>query len=207
MRAIRGSGFAATALGLGVGAHVIGGGALPAPGILVFLAVPVLWVSFFLTRARRRWPTVIAALLAIETGLHEGLSLLSGPLNDASPAGGGPMVMGTHAGVFGDPAVAMPSADAMTGMPTGLGLTMVGAHLVATVLTGAALAYGEHLLWSLWTWMHHAVTVAVAMIPLPTPWTVPPGWLPTVSPVPAPVDGSVRRRGPPLLRVGLPTPG
>jgi hypothetical protein len=92
----------------------------------------------------------------------------------------------------------------MVGMPLVPGFSMFTAHLIATVLTGVALAYGEHLLWCLWTWLHHAVTVVVALGQLPTPRTITPSWLPTVNPVQAPVDRSVRRRGPPRLWLGLP---
>jgi len=212
MRAGRGAGFAAAALGLGIGAHLAGGGALPGLGTVVFLAIPVIWMSFFLTRARRRWPVIVGSLVAVETGLHAGLSLLSQPAGNSVPlqaAGELPVVMGGHAGAIGEAAALVTSTHGMVGMPMVPGFAMVTAHLIATVLTGVALAYGEHLLWCLWTWLHHAVTVtvAVALSQLPPPWTVMPRWLPTVSPVPALVDRSIRRRGPPRLRLGLPAAG
>src|SRR5690348_7057897 len=111
MRAGRGVGFAGAALGLGVGAHVAGGGALPGLGTVVFLAMPVIWTAFFLTRARRRWPTVVGSLLVVQTGLHAGLSLLSGPAGPGAPIpvmGQGHAVIGAHGGAIGDATALMP---------------------------------------------------------------------------------------------------
>lgn len=207
MRTARGAGFAGTALGLGVGAHLMGGGALPDLGTMVFLAVPVVWMSFFLTRARRRWPVIVGSLMAVETGLHAGFSLLSGPAGRSAPlpdAGEGHPALGAHAGVIGGPGGGMPSAHGMAEMAVVPNLTMLSAHLLATVLTGLVLAYGEHLLWCLWTWVNHAVTIVPGLVRFPARRAVTPEWLLTVNPVLAPVDRSVRRRGPPRLGPGLP---
>ena len=205
LRASRGTAFTGTALGLGMGAHVLAGGDLPGLVATVFLAVPVVWVSLFLTRTWRGWPTVVAALLAIEAGLHTGLTLLSGSLGEMSPlrmAGGGQMVMDPHALAISHPAPAFSAG--MVAMPLVPSFGMLLAHLAASLLTGAALAYGEHLLWSLWTWLHHAITVLTHLIQLPVRRLARPGWLPTVNPIPVPVDRSVRRRGPPRSETRLP---
>ena len=205
LRASRGTAFAGTALSLGVGAHVVAGGGLPGLGAVVFLAVPVVWVSFFLTRAWRGWPTVLAALLAVQAGLHAGLTLLSGPVGEGSPlrmAGEGQMMMSPH--VTAMSLTAMPSPAGMAEMPLLPGFGMLAAHVAASVLTGAVLAYGEHLLRSLWTWLHHAITVLTHLIQLPVPRLARPEWLPTVNPIPVLVDRSVRRRGPPRPETRLP---
>jgi hypothetical protein len=204
LRVSRGVTFAGTALGLGVGAHLAGGGSLPGLGPLVLLAVPVAWISLFLTRAQRGWPVIVTALIAVEAGLHEGLSLLSGPTASFQPAGQGQMAMGAHAVAATHSAMEMPSAGAMSGMSLVPSFAMITAHLVATVLTGAALAHGERLLWSLWSWWHHALALVIGLVRLPAPRAVAPRWLLTVSLVPVLVNRSVRRRGPPRCGVGLP---
>jgi hypothetical protein len=205
LRVSRGAAFAAAALGLGLGAHLAGGGNLPGLGALVLLAVPVAWISFFLTRARRGWPVIVTALIAVETGLHAGLSLLSGSGEYAASiqvAPQGPM-MGAHAAAMSHSATGMPSAGGMSGMSLVPSLAMIAAHLVATALTGAALAHGERLLWNLWSWVHHAVTVLLVLVQFPTPRTTAPQWLLTVSVRPILVGRHVRRRGPPRLEAGL----
>jgi hypothetical protein len=216
LRGMRGTAFAGAALGLAVGAHRAGGGAVPGLVALVLLAVPVLWVSFFLTRAWRGWPVVVTSLTVVEAGLHEALSLLSGSAAQGAPTWVAPvsaaqasvtpgqMAMDGHAMVMAHPAVAVPSVDAMSAMPLLPSFGMIAAHLLATVLTGAVLGYGEHLLWSLWTWLRHTVTILTELVQPATPCSVSPAWLLTVNPVPVLVDRSVRRRGPPLRGAGLP---
>ena len=197
--------FAGVAVALGTGAHLAGGGELPGLGALGLLTVPVAWVSFFLVRAWRGWPAVLASLVLVEAGLHEGLMVLSGPVGHASPAGAmgqGAMMMGDHAPAVAGTASAMPSAGAAV-MPVP-GAAMIVAHLVATVLTGAALAYGEELLRRLWTWLHHAFTLVVGRVRLPAARAVTPGWLLTVNPVPVLVGRRIRRRGPPVPPTALP---
>lgn len=204
LRGSRGVAFAGAALGLGVGAHLAGGGSLPGLGALVLLAIPVAWISFLLTRAQRGWPVIILALVGVEVGLHEGLSLLTAPVDHFLPmAGHGPLT-GAHAGMMTHTASGLPPAAGMSGMGLVPSLSMLAAHLVATVLTGAVLAYGEQLLWSLWSWWHHAVTVCADLVRLPVPRTSAPAWLLTVSPLPVPVNRHVWRRGPPRLGAGLP---
>jgi hypothetical protein len=205
LRGTRGIAFACAALGLAVGAHRAGGGTVPGLVALALLAVPVLWVSFFLTRAWRGWPVVVTALAVVEAGLHEGLSLLSGPVTHAAPvAAPAQMMMDGHAMAMAHPATALPAADAMTSMSLVPGFVMIAAHLLATVLTGAILAYGEHLLWTLWTWLRHTVTIFADVVRPITPRPVAPTWLLTGNPLAVLVDRSVRRRGPPRCGAGLP---
>jgi hypothetical protein len=207
LRASRGAVFAGTALGLAAAAHLAGGGRLPGVTALLLLAVPVAWAAFFLTRARRGWPIVISSLLAVEAGLHAGLSLLSGPVAHVAPipmAVDGPMMTGAHTMVMTHTEAALTSGGGMSGMPLVPSLGMILAHLAATVLTGAALAHGEQLLWCLWTWLHHAVTIFADLVVLPLPRPLLAAWPLTASPVPVLVDRSVRRRGPPRRVVGRP---
>jgi hypothetical protein len=211
LRLSRGTAFAVVALTLGVGAHVVGGGSSPDPVALVFLGVPLIWVSFFLTRARRGWPVIVGSLVAVQIGLHEGLSLLSGKVLDEASFRAGVDGVGAHAMMSapGSPmsgtAMVMPPAQGgMTRMPAFPGFGMLAAHLLATLLTGAVLAYGEHLLWSLWTWLRRVIGVPTPAIRVPLAVQAMVSWLPTANPVPRLVDRSLRRRGPPRGEFRLP---
>lgn len=204
LRFSRGTAFAVVALALAVGAHLVGGGSGPDPVALVFLGVPLIWVSFFLTRARRDWPVIIGSLVAVQIGLHEGLTLLSRKVADeASFRAGVEVGVGAH-GVMSSPgspisgsAMVMPPVEDMRRMPVYPGLGMFLAHLMATVLTGAVLAYGEHLLWSLWTWLRRVISVPVPVVRVPLAVQGIPSWLPTANPVPRLVNRNIPRRGPP----------
>jgi hypothetical protein len=137
---------------LAVAAHVAGGGSTPSAATLALLAVPVAWVAALVCRRPRRTslPT-FAALAGTQVLLHEALMVLSGPscatANTPSMLG----MPGSHAAV-GALTCAAPHATAMAGMGAATmapGGVMLAAHALATVLTAALLARGEHLLWSL----------------------------------------------------------
>lgn len=200
--------FAVVALALAAGAHVIGGGNAPGPLVLGLLAIPIVWGSLFLTMARRRRATVVGALALAQVVLHEGFRVLSGSMVGADafvgPAGrmSGPGMTG-HGAAMSDPALLVPSSESMGAMAAP-SLSMIGAHLVATVLTGAVLAHGEDLLWSLWTWLHRSIVapdVQFRVFPLPRGLFAGDE---TANLVPAIVDRSVRRRGPPVEGFRLP---
>ena len=207
LRVSRGLAFAVVALALAAGAHVIGGGSAPGLLVLAILAVPVVWGSLFLTMARRRRPTVVGALVLAQVVLHEGFRVLSGSAVGAeafvspSTMSSGPGMVG-HAAAMGVPAPVIPVSEGMT--MAAPGLSMFGAHLVATVLTGVVLAHGEDLLWNLWTWLRRSIVApAVPVRVFPRPRGVS-AWAETANLVPAIVDRSVRRRGPPGVGFRLP---
>jgi hypothetical protein len=197
LRISRGSTFTVVALALD-------------PVALAFLGLPVAWISFFLTRSRRGWPVVLGWLAAVQVGLHTSLSLLSGrpaggPALELMPAAhmsmgptGSAMPIEAVAGATGmTGATGMSGMSGMTGMQLLPGPGMITAHLIATLITGAALAYGEHLVWQLWSWLGLSITIPVAAVIFPTLGSGPLSWLPTANLIPAVVDRSVQRRGPP----------
>ena len=197
LRLSRGTVFATVALALAAGGHVIGGGIAPGFLPLLGLSLPVLWVSFFLTMKRRGWPTILGALVVVQAGLHAGLTVLSGSPADAGlrSVGSADGLMTAH-GAMSDAVVVVPHGG-MAEMALVPGLGMLAAHVIATVLTAALLAHGESLLWSLWGWLRRSI-LAPALVLLVIPAT---GrgraWDFTSNPIPALVDRSVRRRGPP----------
>ncbi len=119
-------------LGLAVGAHKVGGGALPgATGCAVLAAGTFLacWACTF----RRLGRISIAVLLGLlQLAAHLGLMAASPPMAPSSA-----MVMPGHSATGG-----------MSHGHTGAGGWMVLAHVVATALTALVLNHGERAVWS-----------------------------------------------------------
>lgn len=166
---------------LSLTAHVVAGGAPPSAADLALLVVPLVCGCVWLT-SRRVGPVRLgAALLATQLGLHEAFMALADPSCAAPHAGHDPM-----AGV--DPCA---TAAAM-GAPS---TAMVVAHVVTAVVMGAALLYGERLLWALLSWLSVArlQTRSLALLAVR-----PPSADLAVACVSARVLGGVGRRGPPV---------
>ncbi len=98
-------------------------------------------------------------------------------------------------------AVLAGSSGETTAMAPSLG--MLAVHLVAATITGMVLAYGDQLLWSLWSWLRRSLVVLGSAIRVPAYPQGLPAWGRTGNPVPAPVSRCVRRRGPPVDRSRL----
>ncbi len=133
-RSARAALLASVVLTLALVGHRLGGGALP-----TLAAVGGLWVALVgpcavLARGRLRWPTLVSVLGTGQAGLHLAFGALT-----AAPS---PIASG------------MPSGHdhmALHGIPTlGADASMTLAHLGATVVTAALLAWGERALWALW---------------------------------------------------------
>lgn len=172
-------GFRAASLGvvgfvLALVAHVGAGGATPRPVVLVLLAGPITLAAVLLTRVRLSPVHVAVSLAAMQVVLHEAFMLGA----QAECAAG----LATHE--MGQGSVFAAEA-------------MVGAHIAATLVMAALLAYGEQVLWFLAGWVR-----APRLLPVCLPE------LPAVRPVRSSVhhllrmrfaDGGVGRRGPPPL--------
>lgn len=118
-----------TALGLGVGAHRIGGGVFPSPSHGVFLALATFTVCWACT-SRCLGRAAIAVLLGLlQLSLHLGLMAM-----------GPPMV--------GSSAMPMPAGSGGSGLAHfGVSWWMLLAHVTATALTAIVLARGEQAVW------------------------------------------------------------
>jgi hypothetical protein len=137
---------------LAVLAHIAAGGGSPSMVTLGLAVLPVGWTAAVLTRRRRGLLWVAGALGALQLVLHEGLMVMTAGTGCAAPAA--PM----GAGMTGHPiAVACSmSGQATTGtafgarqMPGSGGLTMLVAHVLATIATGWLLYRGEQTAWAL----------------------------------------------------------
>ncbi|GAA3795019.1 hypothetical protein [Cellulomonas soli] len=119
-----------TALALGVGAHVLGGGGLPGLRVVGALGALLLAATAWTTRVRLRVRLLLPLALAAQAGLHTALTWLTATGTSAGPAAtvaapGGHAHLGTL-------------TLTVTGGGTHLhaaGLTMLVAHLAATMLT------------------------------------------------------------------------
>lgn len=138
-RAVRVAVLGATSLLLATSAHAVGGGDLPALGVLAVTAIVLGLVAVPLTARRCRTGVLLAVLGVQQTLLH----LLFGSAT-AHP-GCDPSGLETAAHQLGA-ACAMHSTGPMADAGT-TRWTMIIAHIVATVATAWLLGRGEAWLW------------------------------------------------------------
>ena len=140
-------------------AHLAAGGAAPGPVVLLLLAGLIGVASVLLTGA---WPSpvrVVVSLAGMQVFLHEAFMRLGAPagcvLTGISATASGHVAMG-HGGQL---APACSTGMAHAGMGQGSmssTMIMLGAHVAATALMSALLAYGEKVLWFLAGWVRPA---------------------------------------------------
>ncbi len=146
-------------LTLAGGAHLLGGGDLPTPGILLAVLALTALASTTATRFKLNAAAMAALLGAGQFALHGVFTAFSAPALAASAA-----PMGTHhlAGA-GAPVVAASThvhvVDSAGGMP------MLLAHVLATAACAVLLAGGEDALWALAAWLRPLVRLPEATAP------------------------------------------
>jgi hypothetical protein len=141
-RAVRVGVLGGASMLLATGAHLVGGGALPSPGLVVVSALLLGLVAVPLTMRRCRLPLVVGVLGVEQLALHAVLSAATTDPLGCLPAvahhattGGCPPVAGTAGhGFVADPAAAWP---------------MTSAHVAAVLVTAWLLVRGEAVLWRL----------------------------------------------------------
>jgi hypothetical protein len=127
---------------LATGAHLVGGGRSPSPGLLLVTTFLVGLTAVSVTARRVGLGTLLAVLGLEQLLLHE--------LFDAAAmsAAGCTPVLGNHGAAMASCVIGgHPSGSAST--MSGASFTMLLAHLVATVATAWVLARGEQWLWAL----------------------------------------------------------
>ncbi|CAN7213390.1 hypothetical protein [Arthrobacter sp. LjRoot14] len=180
---LRAAMVAAMIVTLAAAAHVVGGGALPAPGIMAaFLALTGM-AATAATRRKLNFPAMAALLGAGQLVLHEAFSALS------SPAGAGPAEPTGHhpasAAFSGLPLDAASAASHLhhyeSGWAAGL---MLGGHALATLACALLLAKGEAALWSLAAWLRPLVRLPRAAMPDVAAAPAAAGWPEDAAPLP-----------------------
>lgn len=203
-RLLRTSTLGAAVLGLAAGAHLIAGGALPNALILTTILALHIMVTTFVTKFRLSPPTLMAMLATSQVVLHQAFTALSpgGPAAAGLPAvGHAAGHTASHTDAYMASALAQVAPlSAHAGEATShaaMSGTMLAAHVAASLLTAALLAYGENALWALADWLRPLCRSAAVVRVLPPQ---DPGTALTPRPLPrlpwrnAPPD---TRRGPP----------
>lgn len=181
LRVLRAGAVAGSVLALAAGAHVVGGGDLPGPALLLAVVVVLGAVTLLLAGRRFSWPVLTGLLGGGQLVLHELLDACSAQTVAVVPQG--------HHQTW------VPLAETASRAGSGTA-AMTLAHVAATAATTLLLLHGEHVLWSLWTWLRPLVRVLRTLL---GPVAGPPARFPATT-VPRPrsvVARRVRRRGPP----------
>lgn len=189
---LRSSAVATVILALAAGAHLAGGGELPAPAILLAVLALTALGSTSATRRRLGFFPIATLLGGGQFVLHELFTAFGPPV-----VGAGPTTAASHEGHFPGAGILAPAAAHLHEADAANGPLMLAAHALATVGCAILLATGEAALWALAAWLRPLAALPRAVAPP----AVPPasGSFPT-SPVPLQPWRNLRqdsRRGPP----------
>ena len=151
---LRASAMATAMLTLAAGAHLAGGGALPAPTVMLAVLALTALGSTTATRLRLGLPAVAALLASGQLALHEVFTAASIP---AAAAGSG--ATAPHASHSSAAAALPPMLDHIYGVEATSGPLMLAAHVFATLGTALLFAKGEDALWALAAWLRPLVAL------------------------------------------------
>jgi len=178
---------------LAAGAHVLAGGTLPAPEILLGLLVLALAPVMILAKAKITAPVMMVLLGAGQLALHQAFDAFT--VSAAFVPTASEHLHGHEA------AGTVVTGPLMTGHTAAPGALMLALHALATLVTALILARGEAAVWALAAWLRPLVRLLAAMV------------LPVLPEVPAPpvvfVPSRWRslrlpaRRGPPSCFLAL----
>jgi hypothetical protein len=156
LRLVRASSLGVAAIGLALVAHLAAGGAAPGPVALLLLAVSIGLTALLLTGVRLSPVRVVVSLAAMQVILHEAFMWLGAPAvcltSGVSASAGGHMGMVQG----GQPVLRCATGMAHAGMghrSVFAATAMLGAHVAATAVMAALLAYGERVIWFLAGWV------------------------------------------------------
>jgi hypothetical protein len=172
LRLVRLALVSVTAFALSVGAHVVGGGAVPGGLGLVAVVTLTVVVASLVARGRLRTWVLLPVLGALQLATHAALGVLAAASAAAPPAGRGTMpgMVGMHAGpATGAVGQALPTVhtlNATTGMP-GMhmnGTAMLVAHVAATLATVLVLAAGDRAAVRMLRWWTAVLPAVLALV-------------------------------------------
>ncbi|MDQ0822812.1 hypothetical protein QFZ79_000552 [Arthrobacter sp. V4I6] len=157
---VRSAMLATAAVTLAAGAHVLAGGHLPAPGILLGLLALISLAATAATRLRLNSATMTALLGAGQLVLHEAFSVFGSAF---TPAASGAAKGSHHAAPFTAPLAAGPAELHIP--DSQLTVAMLAGHALATIACALLLAKGEDALWSLAAWLRPLVQLPAPVTP------------------------------------------
>lgn len=178
-QSLRSAALATTMVSLAAGAHVLGGGTLPAPLILLAVVAFTALGSTLATRIKLSLPAIATLLGGGQLLLHEAFTVLGQAVPPAAGTTGhhsypSPMVMAADVG-----------ASAHAHAPdTIAGASMLAGHILATLLAAVVLAKGEQSLWQLAAWLRplvqlpHVIRVKLDAGTRPAPFGAPSVFIP-----------------------------
>lgn len=193
--ALRAGMVATVALTLAACAHVLAGGQLPGPMILLALLALTGLACTAVTRLKLGFPAVAGLLGAGQLVLHEAFTALggtvAGPAGNAAAPHHGPALLPTSL-----PASPLEQVQAH-GLDSPLALLMLAGHAAATLACALILARGEDALWGLAAWLR-------PLIELPSPVSPDAAAAPAVAVPPVPAAPLPWRNQRPDCRRGPP---
>lgn len=163
-RGLRAASLGVVGFVLALVAHVAAGGTAPPPAMLLALASLIALTALLVTGVRMTPLRVTMSLAAMQMVLHAAFMRLGVPA-DCSMTAVGPPTAG-HLGHGSQPGLecAAGMAQAGLGQPSVLSASaMLFAHVAATAVMAALLAYGEKVLWFLASWVHPPRTSRVIL--------------------------------------------
>jgi hypothetical protein len=152
----------AAILTLAAGAHVLGGGDLPGPGILLAVLALTGLAATTATRLKLNVAAMSALLGAGQLALHEIFTTFSAPGLATGALAAAGSADGHHPS---GTAAALGAAAHLHGTDSAGGTLMVVAHIVATATCALLLAKGEDALWALAAWLRPLVRLPEAVTP------------------------------------------
>ncbi|MDN4643873.1 hypothetical protein [Arthrobacter sp. PsM3] len=155
----RSTAIAAVILALAAGAHTLAGGQLPPAPVMAACTALVLLGVVLLTRWKLTATALAGILSAGQWMLHAAFSVLS----ETAPAGPAP---GPHLHTAAAAGARMAAAHDLphSHLPADLDPPMLGAHILATLVTAVLLARGEAALWALAAWLQPFAGIATVPI-------------------------------------------
>lgn len=167
-RLSRSAAVAAVILTLATGAHTLAGGQLPRGPVMAACTALVLLGVVLVTRWKLTATTLAGVLSAGQWMLHAAFSVLS----ESVPAGPAP---GSHLHTAAAAALRETAAHQLphSHMRSDLDPPMLGAHMLATLVTAVVLARGETALWALAAWLRPLAGVPAVPMLVTSP-TIPP---------------------------------
>ena len=136
---------------LASGAHVIGGGELPAVPVLLALVALTGLAATLATRFKLNFTAMTALLGTSQLALHEAFTALS-PVTATAPGNS------HHAAESLNPLL-YTATPHLHELGTTLGTAMFAGHILATICSAVILARGEDALWQLAAWLRPLVAL------------------------------------------------
>lgn len=166
LRGLRAASLGVVGFVVALVAHVAAGGAAPGPVVMLLLAGLVGLAAVILTGARLTRVRIGVSLAAMQVVLHEAFMLVGGHTGCVMTGVGAPA-----GALMGHGARTVPLSGCATAMAhTGMGqpsmfaaTSMIGAHVAATAVMAALLAYGEKVLWFLAGWLGPPQSLSVGL--------------------------------------------